>query len=90
MTRLIFDRRQAILGMGAALMMSSAKQAIAADVDFATRLADMERDGRVSGLHALLVSAPCSSITASARMKGWALRSARSRSARRCCTICAR
>ena len=56
MTRLIFDRRQAILGMGAALMMSSAKQAIAADGDFAARLADMQRDGRVSGLHALLVS----------------------------------
>ena len=56
MTRRIFDRRQAILGMGAALMMSSAKQAVAADGDFAARLADMQRDGRVSGLHALLVS----------------------------------
>ena len=56
MSRLVFDRRRAILGMGAALMMSSAKQAIAADGDFAARLADMQRDGRVSGLHALLVS----------------------------------
>ena len=56
MTRPIFDRRQAILGMGAALMMSAAKQAVAADGDFAARLAEMERDGRVSGLHALLVS----------------------------------
>lgn len=56
MTRLIFDRRQAILGMGAALMMSAAKQAVAADGDFAARLADMQRDGRVSGLHTLLVT----------------------------------
>ena len=56
MTRLIFDRRQAILGMGAALMTSGAKQAVAADGDFAARLADMQRDGRVSGLDALLVA----------------------------------
>jgi CubicO group peptidase (beta-lactamase class C family) len=56
MTRHLFDRRQAILGMGAALMMSVAKQTAAADGDFAARLADMQRDGRVSGLHALLVS----------------------------------
>ena len=56
MSRLVFDRRQAILGMGAALMMSAAKQAVAADGDFAARLAEMQRDGRVSGLHALLVS----------------------------------
>ncbi|HTG24150.1 MAG TPA: serine hydrolase [Reyranella sp.] len=56
MTRHLFDRRQAILGMGAALMMSAAKQAVAADGDFAARLAEMQRDGRVSGLDALLVS----------------------------------
>src|SRR5205807_322049 len=56
MTRSAVDRRQAIFGMGAALMMSSAKQAVAADGDFATRLAEMQRDGRVSGLDALLVS----------------------------------
>ena len=56
MTRHLFDRRQAILGMGAALMMSAAKQAVAADGDFAARLAEMQRDGRVSGLHALLVA----------------------------------
>ena len=36
-------------------MMSGARQA-AADGDFAGRLADLQRDGRVSGLHALLVS----------------------------------
>jgi len=56
MTRSTFDRRQAILGVGAALMMSAAKQAVAADGDFTARLAEMQRDGRVSGLHALLVS----------------------------------
>jgi CubicO group peptidase (beta-lactamase class C family) len=56
MTRNILDRRQAILGMGAALMISAAKQAIAADGDFAARLAEMQRDRRVSGLDALLVS----------------------------------
>jgi CubicO group peptidase (beta-lactamase class C family) len=56
MTRIILDRRQAILGMGAALMISAAKQAIAADGDLAARLAEMQRDGRVSGLDALLVS----------------------------------
>ncbi|MEA2850280.1 MAG: hypothetical protein QOE02_299 [Rhodospirillaceae bacterium] len=56
MTRHLFDRRQAILGMGAALMILSAKQAVASDGDFAARLAEMQRDGRVSGLDALLVS----------------------------------
>ena len=56
MTRHLFDRRQAILAMGAALTMSGTKQAVAADGDFAARLADMQRDGRVSGLHTLLVS----------------------------------
>ena len=67
MTRPIFDRRQAILGMGAAFMMSSAKQAVAADGDFAARLADMQRDGRVSGLMRCwcrAAAACCSSITA--------------------------
>ncbi len=56
MTRYKFDRRQAILGMGAALMTSATKQSAAADGDFAARLAEMQRDGRVAGLHALLVS----------------------------------
>ena len=56
MPRYLFDRRRAILGMGAALMMSAAKQAVASDGDFAARLAEMQRDGRVSGLDALLVS----------------------------------
>jgi CubicO group peptidase (beta-lactamase class C family) len=56
MTRHLFDRRQAILGMGAALMILSAKQAVASDGDFVARLAEMQRDGRVSGLDALLVS----------------------------------
>lgn len=37
-------------------MMAGAKQASAADGDFAARLADMQRDGRVFGLDALLVS----------------------------------
>ena len=56
MTRHLFDRRRAIRGMGAAFMMSAARQAVAADGDFTARLAEMQRDGRVSGLHTLLVS----------------------------------
>src|SRR5262245_53768055 len=56
MTSLHFSRRQAVFGMGATLMISTAKSAVAADSDLATRLADMQRDGRVSGLHMLLVS----------------------------------
>jgi hypothetical protein len=49
------DRRRAVLGMGAACMMSGTHRA-AADGDLAARLADMQRDGRVHGLHTLLVS----------------------------------
>ena len=37
-------------------MVSGADRAMAADGDFRARLAEMQRDGRVSGLHALLVS----------------------------------
>jgi CubicO group peptidase (beta-lactamase class C family) len=56
MTRRTFDRRQAILGMGATIMASNAGRAFANEGDFATRLAQLQRDGRVFGLHALLVS----------------------------------
>lgn len=56
MTQTTFDRRQAILGVGAAFMISTTRQAAAEASDFATRLAEMQRDGRVSGLHVLLVS----------------------------------
>jgi CubicO group peptidase (beta-lactamase class C family) len=56
MPKLDVHRRQAVLGMGAALMMSGAKQAAATDGDFSARLADLQRDGRVTGLDALLVS----------------------------------
>src|SRR5262249_176308 len=55
MTGFEFDRR-AVLAMGAAFMVSGASRAMAADGDFGARLAQMQRDGRVSGLHALLVS----------------------------------
>jgi hypothetical protein len=55
MTAFEFDRR-AVLAMGAAFMVSGAHRAMAADGDFPARLAEMQRDGRVSGLHALLVS----------------------------------
>ena len=37
-------------------MTAAATRASAADGDMASRLAEMERDGRVFGLHALLVS----------------------------------
>jgi len=49
------DRRRAVLGMRAAGMMSGTHRA-AADGDLAARLADMQREGRVHGLHTLLVS----------------------------------
>ena len=55
MIRRIFGRRQAVLGTGAAIMTAAATRASAADGDMASRLAEMERDGRVFGLHALLV-----------------------------------
>jgi CubicO group peptidase (beta-lactamase class C family) len=56
MSPLKFGRRQTVLGMGATLTMSAANRAVAADGDFAARLAELQRDGRVSGLHALMVS----------------------------------
>ena len=56
MIRRIVSRRQAVLGTGAAIMTAAATRASAADSDMAGRLAEMERDGRVFGLHALLVS----------------------------------
>lgn len=56
MTKLLFDRRHLMFGLGATLMMSGAKQAGAVDGDFAGRLAELQRDGRISGLHALLVA----------------------------------
>jgi CubicO group peptidase (beta-lactamase class C family) len=56
MTSPDFTRRQAILAMGATLMTTGAYRAAAADGDLAARLGDMQRDGRVEGLHMLLVS----------------------------------
>jgi len=56
MTSPHFTRRQSILGIGASLMTTVAYPAAAADGDLAARLADMQRDGRVDGLHMLLVS----------------------------------
>jgi hypothetical protein len=56
MTAFEFDRR-AVLAMGAAFTVSGgAHRAMAADGDFPARLAEMQHDGRVSGLHTLLVS----------------------------------
>ena len=55
MTAVKFHRR-AVLSIGATFMVSGAHRIMAGDVDFPARLAEMERDGRVSGLHTLLVS----------------------------------
>src|SRR5262245_44553132 len=55
MTAFELDRRK-VLGMGAAFLVSAVLRVMAADGDFRARLAEMQRDGRVSGLHALLVS----------------------------------
>jgi len=50
------DRRQAIVRMGAALMMSGADRAAAAGGDIDSLLAPLMRDGKVSGLHTLLAT----------------------------------
>ena len=56
MTRSMVHRRGVILGMGAAFMAAGAARAIADEGDFAARLKQLQQDGRVSGLDALLVS----------------------------------
>ena len=56
MTARTFGRRQAVIGTGVAIMAAAAGRAAAVDGDLAARLAEMERDGRVYGLHALLAS----------------------------------
>jgi CubicO group peptidase (beta-lactamase class C family) len=58
MTRLDLQRRHVIWGMGAAAMTATANRAVASPSsdDFRQRLAMAEQSGKVSGLHALLVS----------------------------------
>jgi CubicO group peptidase (beta-lactamase class C family) len=57
MTGRNIGRRQAVIGSGAAVMTTAAlARAMATDGDMAAHLAEMEKDGRVFGLHALLVS----------------------------------
>ena len=56
MTGRIVGRRQAVISMGAAVMAAAGGRAAAVDGDLTARLAEMQRDGRVYGLHALLVS----------------------------------
>lgn len=57
MTGRMVGRRQAVIGTGAAVMTATAaRRATAADSDMAARPTEMEKDGRVFGLHALLVS----------------------------------
>jgi CubicO group peptidase (beta-lactamase class C family) len=48
--------RRSVLGMGAAFMIAGVQRTAAADGDFAVRLAELQRDGRVADLHALMVS----------------------------------
>lgn len=55
MTRHAFNRRTAI-SMGAAVMAAAAGRTAVADDKLSARLVEMERDGRVYGLHALLVA----------------------------------
>jgi CubicO group peptidase (beta-lactamase class C family) len=54
--RIQFNRRQAIGVMGAALMMSGSNRPAAAGSDIDILLAPLMRDGKVSGLHTLLVA----------------------------------
>jgi len=56
MKRFELDRRHAIVGMGAALMMSGAKRAAAFEGDCDALLAPLLQNGKVYGLHALLVA----------------------------------
>ena len=49
------DRRR-VLGMGAAFMMAGVQRAAGAAGDLGARLAELQRDGRIVGLHTLLVS----------------------------------
>jgi len=56
MTGRIVGRRQAVIGTGAAAMTTAMGRAMAADGDLAARLAEMQRDGRVYGLHVLLAA----------------------------------
>jgi CubicO group peptidase (beta-lactamase class C family) len=56
MSRMELDRRQAIIGMGAALVMSGAESAVAGSGDIESLLARLLQDGKVSGLHSLLVA----------------------------------
>jgi len=56
MNRIEVDRRQAILGMGAALMVSGTNRAAAGGNDIDSLLAPLMRDGKVSGLHTLLAA----------------------------------
>jgi hypothetical protein len=51
-----FDRRQVIVGIGAALMMSGANDAAAEGHDIDSLLAPLMRDGKISGLHTLLAA----------------------------------
>jgi CubicO group peptidase (beta-lactamase class C family) len=55
MTGRTFGRRQVAIGTGAVAMTTAMGRAMAADGDMAGRLAEMEREGRVFGLHTLLV-----------------------------------
>jgi CubicO group peptidase (beta-lactamase class C family) len=55
MIDLTVERRNVLLGMGAA-MIFPAMQARAGENAFGERLAQLQKEGRVSGLHALLVS----------------------------------
>lgn len=56
MNRIQFTRRQAIAGMGAALMISSTNRSSTAASDIDSLLAPLMRDGKVSGLHTLLAA----------------------------------
>ncbi len=50
------DRRQALAGLGAALMTSAVHRSAAAEGAYDQRLGELERSGRVFGLHALTVT----------------------------------
>jgi CubicO group peptidase (beta-lactamase class C family) len=55
MSEFALNRRR-VLGMGAACMVAGVQRATAAHGDLAAKLAELQHDGRVLGLHTLLVS----------------------------------
>ena len=72
-----FGRRGLLTALGATVMTSTVHRSVAAEGAYDQRLTELERTGRVFGLHALTVTRAgrwSSSITARARTRAGAAR----------------